>query len=210
MIKRNYLPVYQTNMWGLFVLLCVATLSVLLIKKSFIENETAAFEVLEMEGGAGFLHFLNTLQYLSIPVVYLYKFLIIAFLFWAGCFLFGYRLTYKEAFQTAIIAEFIFLIPEILKIGYFLSVQSDPSLFEVQSFYPLSLMNFADPELLPKKWFYPLKAANVFEVAYWVLLVYLLHSVIRKNKMITALIVLVSYVIPFIAWLFYYAAVYKG
>jgi hypothetical protein len=197
-------------MWGVFILLCIATLSLLLIKKSFIENETAAFEVLEMEGNAGFLHFLNTLQYLSIPVVYLFKFLIIAFLLWAGCFLFGYRLTFREAFQTAIIAEFIFLVPEFLKILYFLFIESDPTLFEVQSFYPLSLMNFADPELLDRKWFYPMKAANVFEIIYWVVLVYLLHSVLRKNIKITALVVVVSYAVPFIGWLFYYAAIYKG
>ncbi len=209
-VKRNYLPVYKTKMWGMFLLLCVATLCILLIKKSFIENETAAFEVLEMEGGAGFLHFLNTLQFLSIPVVYLYKFLIIAFLLWTGCFLFGYRLQFREAFHTAIIAEFIFLVPEILKVIYFMTIHSDPSLFEVQSFYPLSLMNFADPETLARKWFYPLKAANIFEVVYWFILVYLLHSVIRKNRNIIIAIVLISYVIPFIGWLFYYAAVYKG
>ncbi|MCA6078114.1 hypothetical protein [Fulvivirga sedimenti] len=210
MLKRNYLPVYKTNMWGVFVLLCIATLSLLLIKKSFIENETAAFEVLEMEGNAGFLHFLNTLQYLSIPVVYLFKFLIIAFLLWAGCFLFGYRLTFREAFQTAIIGEFIFLIPEFLKILYFLFIESDPTLFEVQSFYPLSLMNFADPGTLDRKWFYPMKAANLFEIAYWFLLVYLLHSVLRKSIKITAILVVVAYVVPFIGWLFYYAGIYKG
>ena len=210
MVKRKYLPVYNTNMWGMFLLLCVATICILLVKKSFVENETAAFEVLEMEGGAGFLHFLSTLQYLSVPVVYMYKFLIIAFLLWTGAFLFGYRLSYREAFQTAIIAEFIFLIPEILKILYFMVIKTDPSLFEVQSFYPLSLINFTDTEILDKKWFYPLKAANIFEIIYWGILVYLLHSVIRKNKNITTAIVVVSYVIPFIIWLFYYAAVYKG
>ena len=210
MIKRNYLPVYKTNMWGLFVLLCITTLSLLLIKKSFIENETAAFEVLEMEGNAGLLHFLNTLQYLSIPLVYILKFLIISFLLWAGCFLFGYRFTYKEAFQTAIIAEFIFVIPELLKIMYFMFIDTDPSLFEVQSFYPLSLMNFADPETLDRKWFYPLKAANLFEIVYWFVLVYLVHSVVRKSKAVTTLIIVVSYVLPFIGWLFYYSAVYKG
>jgi hypothetical protein len=210
MVKRKYLPVYKTNMWGMFLLLCISTICILLVKKSFVENETAAFEVLEMEGGAGFLHFLSTLQYLSVPVVYMYKFLIIAFLLWTGAFLFGYRLSYKEAFQTAVIAEFIFLIPEIMKLLYFMVIKTDPSLFEVQSFYPFSLINFTDTEILDKKWFYPLKAANIFEIIYWGILIFLLHSVIRKNKNITAVIVVVSYVIPFIIWLFYYAAVYKG
>lgn len=208
--KRDYLPVYRTNMWGLFILLCFATLSLLLIKKSFIESETAAFEVLEMDGNAGILQFINTLQYLSIPVIYIFKFAMTAFLLWTGAFLFGYRLSYKEAFQTVIIAEFIFLIPELLKILYFLFIVNDPSLFEVQSFYPLSLINFADPETLPKKWFYPMKAANVFEVLYWFILAYLLHSIFRKKKLIAALIVLVAYVVPFIGWLFYYTGIYKG
>jgi hypothetical protein len=197
-------------MWAMFLLLCLVTLALLIIKKSFVEYETAAFEVLEMEGSAGVFHMISALQYFSIPVVYIFKFSVLSFLLWAGSSFFGYRLSFKEAFHTAIIAEFIFVIPELLKIGYFLFIETDPSLFEVQSFYPLSLMNFADPETLPRKWFYPMKAANVFELIYIYVLIYLLHSVFRKKKSITVLIVLTSYVIPFVGWLFYYTTIYKS
>ena len=207
--KRQYLPVYNTNMWGMFMLLCIITFCLLLIKKSFIESETAAFEVLEMEGSAGIFQLINTLQYLSIPVVYLFKFSLTGFLFWAGSSFFGYRLSFREAFHTVLLAEFVFIIPELLKIGYFLFIETDPTLFEVRSFYPFSLMNFADPETLPKKWFYPLKALNIFEVAYVFLLIYLLHSIIRKKRSVVVYLVITVYVIPFIGWLFYYTTIYK-
>lgn len=199
----------QANRWLMFLLLCFATFCLLLIKKSFIENETAAFEVLSMEGGGGVLKLLNTLQYASIPLIYLFKFVVISLMLWTGAFLFGYRITYAQCFQVSIVAEYIFLIPELLKILYFMIIDTDPTLFEVQSFYPFSLMNLADPYTLAKKWFYPLKAANIFEVIYWFLLVKLLHITARKSIKIIWAIVTVLYIVPFIAWLFYYAAIYK-
>jgi len=193
----------------LFVLLCLATLLLLFIKISFIENETAAFEFLQDRPEGGVLRLINALKYLSIPFVYLWKFTVIAFVIWVGCFMYGYRVTYTQCWGVVIGAEFIFLIPEVLKILWFITIDTDPTYNDIRAFYPFSLIHFVDYESLPKRWAYPLRALNAFEVAYWFMLVAGIHHYARKQKKTVWLIVACSYILLFVLWLIFYAIVYK-
>jgi hypothetical protein len=193
----------------LFVLLCLATLLLLFVKISFIENETAAFEFLQDRPEGGVLRLINALKYLSIPFVYLWKFTVIAFVIWVGCFMYGYRVTYWQCWGVVIGAEFIFLVPEILKILWFMVIDTDPNYDDIRAFYPLSLIHFFDYEALDKRWAYPLRALNVFEVIYWFLLAEGIHHYARKRKKTVRLIVACSYILIFVLWLLFYAIVYK-
>lgn len=193
----------------LFILLCLCTLVLLFIKIAFIENETAAFEFLQDRPEGTVLRVLNGIKYLSIPFVYLSKFTIIALVIWIGCFMYGYRVTYAQCWGVVIGAEFIFLVPEVLKIIWFITIQTDPDYAEIRSFYPLSLMHFFDYDAIDKRWAYPLRALNLFEVAYWFLLVAGIHHYARKEKRIVWLIVLCSYILLFFLWLWFYVVVYK-
>lgn len=193
----------------LFVLLCLISLLLLYIKISFIENETAAFEFLQDRPEGTVLQILNTLKFLSIPFVYLWKFTVIAFVIWVGCFMFGYRVTYRECWGVVIGAEFIFLIPEVLKITWFMVIQTDPTLNDISAFYPFSLMHFFDYYAIDKRWAYPLRALNVFEIVYWFALVEGIQHYARKDKKYVWTIVLCSYVLLFFLWLGFYVVVYK-
>jgi hypothetical protein len=193
----------------LFVLLCLLTLFLLYIKKSFIENETAAFEFLQDRPEGMVLRIISTLQFISIPLVYLWKFTIIALVIWMGCFMYGYRVTYWQCWGVVIGAEFIFIIPELLKILYFLIIETDPSYWDIGSFYPFSLMHFFDYYSIDKQWAYPLRALNLFEIFYWFALVSGIHHYARKEKKIVWFIVLSSYILLFFLWLIFYVIVYK-
>ena len=193
----------------LFILLCLSTLALLYIKIAFIENETAAFEFLQDKPEGTVLRIINGIKYFSIPFIYLWKFTVIAFVIWVGCFMYGYRVTYSQCWGVVIGAEFIFLIPEILKIIWFMTIQTDPTYHEIRAFYPLSLMNFFDYYSLDKRWAYPLRALNLFEIAYWFMLVAGIHHYARKDKNIVWLIVACSYVFLFFLWLAFYVIVYK-
>lgn len=192
-----------------FLLLCVATFFLLYVKKAFIENETAAFEFLEDRPEGGILQMISALQFLTIPVIYLWKFTVIAFVVWIGSFMFGYRVTYGQCWGVAIVSEFIFILPELIKIGWFLFVERDPTYLDVRAFYPLSLMNLVDYHDIDPKYAYPLKALNVFEIGYWWLLAEGVHFFAHKKKEIAWVIVLSSYVLLFILWLLFYISVYK-
>ena len=192
-----------------FVLVCLITFLLLYIKKSFIESQIAAFEILEQRGEMGFYHLINALQYFSIPIVYLYKFTVIAFILWIGCFMFGYRVFYSQLWQLTMLAECIFFVAEILKIGWFVFVETDPEIWDVRAFYPFSLINLLDFRAIPEAWHYPLKALNLFEVAYWIFLVYGIQYLARKRFDISLYIVLSSYVLWFLLWLLFFVLIYK-
>lgn len=192
-----------------FVLVCLITFLLLFIKKNFIESQIAAFEILEERGQMGFYHLINALQYFSIPIVYLYKFTVSAFIIWIGCFLFGYKVHFSELWQLVMLGECIFFIPEIIKIGWFLFGQSDPELWDIRAFYPVSLMNLVDFRQVPDQWHYPLKALNVFEIFYWVFLAFGIQYLSRKKYSVSVYIVLASYVFWFLVWLGFYVLIYK-
>ncbi|HET6541229.1 MAG TPA: hypothetical protein VFG46_12140 [Chryseolinea sp.] len=193
----------------LFILLCLVTLLLLYVKISLIENETAAFEFLQDRPEGMILKAISTVKFLSIPLVYAWKFTVIAFVIWIGCFMFGYRVTYSQCWGVVIAAEFIFLIPEILKILWFMLVDTDPTYNDISGFYPLSLIHFVDFESIDKRWAYPLRALNVFEIIYWFLLVGGIHHYARKDKKYVWIIVACSYVLIFLLWLLFYSIVYK-
>ncbi len=192
-----------------FVLLCLATFLLLYVKKAFIENETAAFEFLEDRPEGGILQLISAIQFFSIPLIYLWKFTVIGFVVWVGCFMFGYRVTYSQCWGLAIVSEFIFLIAELLKIGWFIFIETDPNLNDIKAFYPFSLMHFFNYYEIDKRFVYPLKALNLFEIVYWILLVNGVHFFARKEKKTAWIIVLCSYVLIFILWLLFYIIVYK-
>lgn len=197
------------NKWTYFILLCLATFLLLFIKKSFIESRIAAFEIMEGRGEMGIFHMISALQYLSIPLFYLWKFTVIGFVLWVGCFMFGYKITYGKLWQIVLISETIFLLPDFIKTGWFMFIETDPTYWDIKAFYPLSLMNLFDYRFIETRWHYPLKSINLFEVIYWFILVYLIHLAAKKKISYAYSIVFSTYVLFFLVWLGFYLIVYK-
>lgn len=200
---------YETDKRLAFLLLCLLTFLLLFTKKTFIESETAVFEFLQDRPEGSFLQIFTTIQYLTIPLVYLWKFTIISFVIWVGCFMFGYKVTYSNCWSIVLISEFIFIIPEFIKIIWFMFIDTDPNYNTVLNFYPLAAINLFDVEQLQKRFVYPLKALNLFEVVYWVALVYGVQAFAKKNRTTAVFIVASSYVLLFLLWLAFYSIVYN-
>jgi hypothetical protein len=194
------------------VILCLISFLLLYAKKAFIENETAAFEFLQDRPEGAILQLISAVQFVSIPFIYLWKFTVIGFVLWVGCFLFGYRITFSQCWSVVMAAEFVFIVPELLKIGWFLFIRTDPTIPEIKSFYPFSLMNFFDYETLDKKFAYPLRALSIFEVFYILVMVkgvnFFSFRAHKQNKA-TWWIVSCSYILIFFLWLLFYMIVYK-
>jgi hypothetical protein len=206
----SYLIEYdQIDKRVFFILVCLITFLLLFLKKSLIESRIAAFEILEERGQMGIYHIVNSLQYLSIPLIYLYKFTVIAFVLWVGCFTWGYKAYFARIWQLVMLAECIFFMAEFMKIGWFLLVSTDPDIWEVRAFYPLSLMGLFDYTQVPDAFHYPLKTLNLFEIAYWVILAMGIQYQTNKRMDISAYIVLSFYVLWFLLWLVFYILVYK-
>ena len=198
----------ETDKRVMFIFLCVSTLLLLFVKKSFIENETAAFEFMANRPEGSILTIRSALQYFTIPAVYLWKFLVIAFMIWVGCFMFGFRVTYEQCWRIVMASELVFYIPEIIKIGWFMVFETDPDFYRIQAFYPLSMMSFFDHATLPDRFHYPLKALNLFEIVYMATLMLGVWHFSKKPFKNAFIIVVSTYLPIFIFWLVFYMIVY--
>lgn len=192
-----------------FILICVMSFVIVFLKKSFLIDEMAAFEILEERGEMGLFNMFYSLQYLVVPIFYGWKLTLTAFLLWVGCFMFGYKLTFKELWKLVLLLEIWFFIPEILKVLWFLIVDTDPNYWDVRAFYPLSMINFFDYENLHNRWHYALKALNIFEFIYWFLMVYGIYFLSGKKISYSYAIVFSSYVLFFLIWIVYYLVSYR-
>ncbi len=108
--------------------------------------------------------------YAFIPVWLLLKNFVIALCLQTGLILNNTKLKFGTTFRIAITAEFIFLLPQLIKLAWFLLVKTDYTLTDVQQFYPLSALNLFKVENLSALLIYPFQTFNVFEVLYWLLL----------------------------------------
>lgn len=202
---KEYTAVNKTMV---FVLICVISSLLLYIQQTFILYEISAFKNMDAMRFS-IIKTIYDLNYLSIPIMFVVKFTVIGFILWTGCFLWGYRVTYKQCWQIAMFAEMIFFIPTILTILWFIFIENEPNLQQYEAFEPLSYMNFFDYQDMEKKYINVNSKLNVFEIGYWILLTYGIHYAARKKKSIANAIVFTSYVPLFLLWLLFLLGVAK-
>ena len=115
---------------------------------------------------------LSWISYIIIPLIYFVKLSIITLCLSLGFFFISDRFEFKAFYKVAVLAELIFLLPVLIKLCWFLFVQTDYDLNDLTQFYPLSALTLVDSETIPRYWLAPLQTLNLFEVIYWCLLAY--------------------------------------
>ncbi len=198
---------FDVNATAYFILLCLLYFTSFMLKRMFIFDSIAAFEVMEERGEMWIFDLFFALEYLIVPVFLAWKFTLTAFVLWTGCFMFGYKISFRQLWKMVMVFELVFIIPEFLKTFWFMSVQSDPTYQDFVAFYPFSLQQVISST--SAAWGYPLKALNVFELAYWLLLTLGIFWISDKKFRISAIIVSTSYIFIFLLWLCYYVVVYR-
>ncbi|MBC6111772.1 hypothetical protein H7U22_15215 [Pedobacter sp. CCM 8938] len=108
--------------------------------------------------------------YLVIPVWITLKNLIITLCLQIGLLLNNSKLKFSHTFRIALTAEFVFLLPQLIKLIWFLLVKTNYTLTDVQQFYPLSALNLFNIENLSALSIYPFQTFNLFEIMYWIIL----------------------------------------
>ncbi|MBT0812337.1 sulfate ABC transporter permease [Litoribacter ruber] len=164
---------------------------------------------LGQDGTFTFFHIFNTLNYLWTPFALLWKFTLTAFLLWIGTFLFGFKVKYGEIWKFVLVAEMVFILPDLIRLLYFAAIPPD-NYWEIRNFHPFSIFSFLSTDNVPSRFHYPLQAINLFEVSYWFLLAIGIHTLTGKNYKTCLGLVLSSYLVGLLLWLAYYAMVYKG
>lgn len=138
--------------------------------------------------------------YAIVPILLLLKTSIIATILDIGCFFFGKEIRYKKLFNIVVKAEFVFLLVIVFKTAWFYLFQTDYNLEDLQYFYPLSALNIIGYESLQPWFIYPLQVFNLFELAYWVILAYLIGKELHENTDKGMSIVASSYGVSLLIW----------
>ncbi len=141
--------------------------------------------------------------YPVIPLIYLLKLFVITLILLAGTIFYNIRVGFKKLFQIVLIAEFIFLIPSFMKLVWFLFVKTDYELFDIQTFFPLSVINLINAVDIPQWLLYPLQQLNVFELLYWITLAYGLSVATGEKKRKMLGLVASSYGAGLFVWMLF-------
>jgi hypothetical protein len=193
-----------------FLVLVLLLLVIRYLTNTFILEAIPNYQELEAKGDFMFFHIFSFANYLWTPFGLLWKFTVIAFLFWVGGFIVGFKVPYEELWQFALIAEFVFVLPELIRLLVYLAPDSGVSYLEIQEYRPLSLLQLLGPENIDKQYRYALASINIFEVIYGIVWMYGFHMISRRSMGESALVTLVSYFFPLAIWLTWYVMVYRG
>lgn len=143
------------------------------------------------------------LGYLLIPILVGFKIILVTICLSIGMFFITNHFNFKELFGAALVAEFVFLIPSILKILWFTFFKTDYNLIDLQLFYPLSALSLFDETAVQQNqpWLvYPLQTLNLFEISYWLLLAKGVSEVIKKDFTKSFELVMASYGTGLVLW----------
>ncbi|WP_113924449.1 sulfate ABC transporter permease [Cognataquiflexum aquatile] len=192
-----------------FLILVILFLLVRYVTNDLILQSIPGYDKLESEGSFMVFHIFNALNYVWTPFALLWKFTATAFVIWLGAFAFGYKAPFVRLWQFVLVAEFIFIIPELIKMLVYIKPSDSVTFQEIRDYYPLSLFSMVNPESVATKYHYPLRAINLFELIYVVFLIFGFHTVSRRTLSESTFVILFSYVLMFLLWLLFYILVYK-
>jgi hypothetical protein len=145
----------------------------------------------------------NSFFFVSIiEVVLLFiKCLCMAAVLQCGLYLRRIEINFDDILKIAVIGEFIFLVPQIIKFLWFYYSKETYTVDDLKTFFPLSVLNFFDDQKISLLWYYPLKTINIFEVMYWFVLAFLISPLLKKNFNSSLNIVLSSYLPALLVWI---------
>jgi hypothetical protein len=167
------------------------------------------YDRLDAQGDLMFFHIFNTLNYLWTPFALLWKFTVVAFLFWSLGLMAGFKADFRELWKFALVAEMVFILPELLRLLVYMNPSGNVTYLEIQNFEPLSALWLVGPGNVEEKFHYPLSILNLFEVIYGIFWVYGYHMISRRHLQESALVVILAYFIPLFIWLAFYIGAYR-
>lgn len=192
-----------------FLVLVLVFLTIRYFTNILILESIPEFERLDAQGDLMFFHIFNALNYVWTPFAFLWKFTVIAFLFWSIGLMIGYKADYKELWKFALVAEMIFILPELLRLLIYINPDSSVTYLEIQNFEPLSALWVVGPDNIEEKYQYPLSVLNLFELLYGIFWVYGFHMISRRSLQESTLVVILAYFLPLLIWLGFYIGAYR-
>ncbi len=198
-IKNKSCPIFLFLLIGYFILTLLNNIFILtedLYYSSY--GEQMALEKIEN------LFYFKTkwewISYFFIPLTLIIKTAVITIILYTGVVLSNLKIGLNSIFRLVVHAEFIFLLMGFIKFSWIYFFQSDINFTKIGFFQPLSAINFFSPKDDLTYLVYPLQLINLFELAYWFILAYLLRSLLKKSFWKSFEFVLSTYGVSLVIW----------
>lgn len=143
------------------------------------------------------------LTYAIIPLIVLIRSSLVAVCLSVGLFFYDTEdnTKFKKLLNITLQGELVLVTIGLVKLLYFSFIKTDYTLEDIQEYYPLSYTNFLDLNKIEPWLIYPLQTINLFEIAYFFVLVYGLHKLLKNNYWRSFEITAVSYGTGLLIWL---------
>jgi len=140
------------------------------------------------------------ISYVFVFLTLIIKTSIITLVIYTGVILSSLEVGLRRIFRVVLQAEFIFLLMGFVRFCWFYFFQTDINFTSLGFFQPLSAINFFAPSDNLSYLIYPLQLINLFELAYWFLLAYLLSNLLKKSFWKSFEFVLSTYGVALVIW----------
>lgn len=140
------------------------------------------------------------LGYVFIPIIYLLKFSVIALILLTGFFIINKKVSFSLLFKAVMLAEIPFLLVPLIKLLWFMFIQTNYTFQDLQYFFPLSALQLFEVANLPTWQIYPLQLLNLFELVYWISLAYWLKRLLLISLTSGMEMVIASYGTSLLLW----------
>ena len=171
-------------------LIFISYFILIFLEKKYIQTDSKIFDFLSKDYPSSVVqNYMESqkkwwwVSYVTTPVLIGIKVLLVAF-----CLNFVKIISekledvqFRDILTVVLIAEFVFIIAGFYKFFNFYLIDTDYTLETLQTYYPLSLINYKEA-ISTEKWLaYPLQLLNVFEIMYWGVLAWGIWQLVDKK-----------------------------
>lgn len=111
------------------------------------------------------------------------------------------KIKFKDTWRIVLTAQWCSVASILIKTIWFGFFHTKYSMEELQSFSPLSVINLFDVNSMNKLFVYPIQLLNVFELAYWIVLIIGIKKLMQMSWMRSFQLVFFSYGMTLILWI---------
>jgi hypothetical protein len=192
----------------LFILVVLVTITItfassrlMLTRDAYYRTYGNQIDFIRLDQIFSFRTKIEWIVYLIIPVLVLIKMFMMSLCIQIGLLIQNLKLSLSQTFNITLTAEFVFFVPQIIKIFWFLLVVKNYTITEVQQFYPLSALNMFNANNIPIYLVYPFQTFNIFEILYCVFLAVGVKLALQKDLDNGLKVVFSGYIPGLFLWL---------
>lgn len=108
---------------------------------------------------------------------------------------------FKDTWRIVLCAQWTGVVVIFIKVLWFGFYHTQYTLEELQSFSPLSLINFFDRKTLDVWLVYPIQLINLFELAYWIILIIGIKKLLNRTWLKSIEMIFLSYGVALFVWI---------